>query len=34
MENEYPLSISRSNILGTEIFRNLLGESLSRLGKE
>ena len=28
MENEYPLSISRSNILGTETFRNLLGESL------
>ena len=28
MENEYPLSVSRSNILGTEAFRNLLGESL------
>ena len=28
MQNEYPLSIGRSNILGTETFRNLLGESL------
>ena len=30
MEKDYPLSISRSNILGTEAFRNLLGESLKK----
>ena len=26
-EYEYPLSTGRSNILGTEAFRNLLGQS-------
>ena len=30
MEKDYPLSVSRSNILGTEAFRNLLGESLKK----
>ena len=29
-EYEYPLSTGRSNILGTEAFRNLLGESLDK----
>ena len=33
MENEYPLSVTRSNILGTEAFRNLLGESLRQSSK-
>ncbi len=30
MGKDYPLSVSRSNILGTEAFRNLLGESLKK----
>lgn len=30
MGKDYPLSLSRSNILGTEAFRNLLGESLKK----
>ncbi len=30
MGKNYPLSVSRSNILGTEAFRNLLGESLKK----
>ena len=34
MENEYPLSTARSNILGTEAFRNLLAKSLSKAEKE
>ena len=34
MENEYPLSTGRSNILGTEAFRNLLAKSLSKAEKE
>ena len=33
MENEYPLSVYRSNILGTEAFRNLLGKSLKKSKK-
>lgn len=33
-EYEYPLSTGRSNILGTETFRNLLGESLATAKKE
>ena len=30
MGKDYPLSVSRSNILGTEAFRNLLGKSLKK----
>ena len=30
MGKDYPLSVSRSNILGTEAFRNLLGESVKK----
>ncbi len=33
MGKDYPLSVSRSNILGTEAFRNLLGESLKKSKK-
>ena len=33
MGKNYPLSVSRSNILGTEAFRNLLGESLKKSKK-
>ena len=33
-EYEYPLSTGRSNILGTEAFRNLLGQSLVAAKKE
>ena len=33
MENDYPLSVTSSNILGTEAFRNLLGESLRQSSK-
>ena len=31
---QYPLSTGRSNILGTEAFRNLLAKSLSKAKKE
>ncbi len=31
---QYPLSTGRSNILGTEAFRNFLGQSLERANKE
>ena len=31
---QYPLSTGRSNILGTEAFRNLLGQSLLEAKKE
>tara|TARA_B100001057_G_scaffold252078_1_gene252347 strand:- start:15 stop:992 length:978 start_codon:yes stop_codon:yes gene_type:complete len=33
-EYEYPLSTGRSNILGTEAFRNFLGQSLERANNE
>ena len=33
-EYQYPLSTDRSNILGTEAFRNLLAKSLSKAEKE
>jgi len=33
-EYEYPLSTGRSNILGTEAFRNLLGQSLEKANEE
>ena len=33
-ENQYPLSTGRSNILGTEAFRNLLGQSLNNAKEE
>ena len=33
-EHEYPLSTGRSNILGTEAFRNLLGQSLEKANEE
>ena len=31
---QYPLSTGRSNILGTEAFRNFLGQSLERANDE
>ena len=31
---QYPLSTGRSNILGTEAFRNLLGQSLDKAKEE
>ena len=34
MSDQYPLSTGRSNILGTEAFRNLLAKSLSKAEKE
>ena len=33
-ENQYPLNTGRSNILGTEAFRNLLGQSLNNAKEE
>src|SRR5210317_860816 len=33
-ENQYPLNTGRSNILGTEAFRNLLGQSLNNANEE
>ena len=33
-EYEYPLSTGRSNILGTEAFRNFLGQSLEKANNE
>jgi len=32
--SDYPFSLERSNLLGTEAFRNLLGESLKKAKKE
>ncbi len=33
-EYQYPFSTERSNLLGTEAFRNLLGESLRKSKKK
>ena len=32
--SKYPFSLERSNLLGTEAFRNLLGESLKKAKQE